>query len=399
MEMPLVTVLAEMEMAGVLIDTAYLKKLGDENQALLETVEKNIYSSAGQEFNINSTRELAYILFDKLGLKKQKKTKTGFSTDISVLEALRGSHEIIDSLISYRTMSKLKNTYIDTLPELISKKTGRIHTSYNQTVAATGRLSSSDPNLQNIPVRDEFGKKIRKAFVPGKGNVLMSADYSQIELRLAAHLSGDANMIRAFKDKIDIHSMTASSVFGVPLDGITPDMRRQAKIINFATIYGVSPFGLSQQADIGMREAAEFIRKYFETYPGFREYIDRTIASARETGYVKTLCGRRRDIPEIKSDTSFLREGAERMAINTPIQGTSADMIKIAMIGISGDIHRKKLSGMMIMQVHDELVFEIPEKEVEEFALLVRERMEKALELSVPVVVDLGRGKNWEEAH
>ncbi len=399
MEMPLVTVLAEMEMAGVLIDTSYLKKLGEENQAQLESVEKSVYAAAGQEFNINSTRELSYILFEKLGLKKQKKTKTGFSTDISVLEALRGSHGIIDSLISYRTMSKLKNTYIDTLPALISKKTGRIHTSYNQTVAATGRLSSSDPNLQNIPARDEFGKKIRKAFVPAQGRLIVSADYSQIELRLAAHLSGDTNMIRAFRDGIDIHAMTASSVFGVGIDAVTPDMRRQAKIINFATIYGVSPFGLSQQAEIGVKEAAEFIKKYFETYPGFREYIDRTISFARETGYVRTLCGRRRDIPEINSDTSFMREGAERMAINTPIQGTSADMIKIAMIAISGELKRRKMASLMIMQVHDELVFEAPEEEIDRLSLLVRECMEKALDLSVPVVVDIGRGNNWEEAH
>ncbi len=399
MEMPLVTVLADMERAGVLIDTGYLKKLGSENQAMLDEAEKNIYRLAGQEFNINSTRELAYILFEKLGLKRQKKTKTGFSTDISVLEALKGSHEIIDNLISYRTLSKLKNTYIDTLPALISPNTGRIHTSYNQTVAATGRLSSSDPNLQNIPVRDDFGKNIRKAFVARTGWTLMSADYSQIELRLAAHLSGDENMTRAFTQGIDIHSLTASSVFGVALDGVTADMRRQAKIINFATIYGVSPFGLSQQADIGVREAAEFIARYFETYPGFRQYIDRTIAFARETGHVRTLCGRRRDIPDIASDTAFRREGAERMAINTPIQGTSADMIKIAMINIAREIEKKRMSSLMLMQVHDELVFEVAPGEEEALAALVREKMERALDLSVPVVVDIGWGKNWEEAH
>ncbi|HOO71493.1 MAG TPA: DNA polymerase I [Spirochaetota bacterium] len=399
MEMPLVTVLAEMERAGVLIDTSYLKTLGEENQSLLESVEKKIHAAADQEFNINSTRELSYILFEKLGLKKQKKTKTGYSTDIGVLEALKGSHEIIDSLIAYRTLSKLKNTYIDTLPALISPRTGRIHTSYNQTVAATGRLSSSDPNLQNIPVRDEFGKNIRKGFVPRKGHLLMSADYSQIELRLAAHLSGDASMIRAFKEGIDIHALTASSVFSVPIDNVTQDMRRQAKIINFATIYGVSPFGLSQQADIGVREAADFIRKYFETYPGFREYIDNTIAFARENGYVKTLCGRRRNIPEIDSETSFRREGAERVAINTPIQGTSADMIKIAMIDISREFTRRKLSSKMIMQVHDELVFEVLMEEKKEAGTLVREKMERALDLDVPVVVSLGWGKNWEEAH
>ncbi|HPC43018.1 MAG TPA: DNA polymerase I [Spirochaetota bacterium] len=398
-EMPLVPVLADMERAGVKIDIAYFKKLEVKNRELLKQVEEKIYADAGQTFNINSTRELSHVLFDTLGLKPQRKTKTGLSTDIRVLESLQGSHPIIDNLISYRSLSKLKNTYIDALPKLVSPKTGRIHTSYNQTVVATGRLSSSDPNLQNIPVRDEMGKGIRRGFVPEKGCLLLSADYSQIELRVAAHLSGDANMIRAFNDGIDIHAMTASSVFGVPIDGVTPDMRRQAKVINFATIYGVSPFGLSQQAEIGVKEAAEFIRIYFETYPGFKKFIDETIEFARANGYVKTLLGRKRGIDEIDSDTSFRREGAERVAINTPIQGTSADMIKIAMISISDDIKRNKMKTRMIMQVHDELVFEVPEDEMDAAKKLVVDRMEHALDLAVPVKVDVGVGKNWEEAH
>ncbi|HPV42026.1 MAG TPA: DNA polymerase I [Spirochaetota bacterium] len=398
-EMPLVPVLADMERAGVKIDTAYFKKLEVKNRELLKQVEEKIYADAGQAFNINSTRELSRVLFDTLKLKPQRKTKTGLSTDIRVLESLQGSHPIIDNLISYRSLSKLKNTYIDALPKLVSPKTGRIHTSYNQTVVATGRLSSSDPNLQNIPVRDEMGKSIRRGFVPEKGHVLLSADYSQIELRVAAHLSGDANMIRAFNDGIDIHAMTASSVFGVPMDGVTPDMRRQAKVINFATIYGVSPFGLSQQAEIGVKEAAEFIRIYFETYPGFKKFIDETIEFARANGYVKTLLGRKRGIDEIDSDTSFRREGAERVAINTPIQGTSADMIKIAMINISDDIKRKNMKTRMIMQVHDELVFEVPEEELDQAKTMVVDRMEHALDLAVPVKVDVGVGKNWEEAH
>ncbi len=398
-EMPLVPVLAGMERAGVKIDAAYFKKIEAKNREMLLEVEGKIHEAAGQPFNINSTRELSKVLFEKLGLKPQRKTKTGLSTDITVLENLKGSHPIIDHLISYRTLSKMMSTYIDALPKLISPKTGRIHTSYNQTVVATGRLSSSDPNLQNIPARDEFSKSIRRGFVPEKGRVLMSADYSQIELRVAAHLSGDRNMIRAFQDDIDIHSLTASSVFGVPIGGVTPDMRRQAKVINFATIYGVSPFGLSQQAEIGMKEAAEFIRLYFQTYPGFREYIDRTIAFAREKGYVQTLLGRKRAITDIDSDTSFRREGAERVAINTPIQGTSADMIKIAMIRIDGLLKKKKLDALMIMQVHDELVFEVPEAEAEEVKQLVRETMEHALDLSVPLKVDIGSGKNWDEAH
>ncbi|MCL1865641.1 MAG: DNA polymerase I [Spirochaetes bacterium] len=398
-EMPLLPVLADMEYTGVKINTSNFEKMKETITEKIQDVEKKIYSQAGQEFNINSTKELSAILFDKLKLKTAKKTKTGFSTDIQVLEALKGSHEIIDSLIAYRTLSKLHNTYIDSLPKLISRKTGRIHTSYNQTVTATGRLSSSDPNLQNIPIRDEFGGQIRKGFVPEKDYLLMSADYSQIELRLAAHYSDDKNMKSAFKDKIDIHNMTASSAFGASIDAITPDMRRQAKIINFATIYGVSPYGLSQQAEITVKEAAEFIKRYFETYPGFKSYIETTIDFAKKHGYVQTLMGRKRPVPEINSTTSFRREGAERIAINTPIQGTSADMIKIAMIKIADEIKKKKLKSRMIMQVHDELVFEVHEDEIEIMKATVKDIMENALKLNVPIVVDIGIGKSWNEAH
>lgn len=398
-EQPLLRVLASMEYHGVGIDRRHFSQMEEETARRLSEVEEQIYEDAGQTFNINSTRELSTILFDKIGLKPVRKTKTGFSTDIKVLEALQGKHDIIDRLISYRTLSKLKSTYIDTLPKLINPHTGRIHTSYNQTVAATGRLSSSDPNLQNIPIRDSFGRQIRRGFVPQEGYYLLAADYSQIELRLAAHFSEDENMIRAFSQGIDIHSMTASSVFSVPLDEITPEMRRQAKIINFATIYGVSPYGLSQQAEIGMKEAAGFIAKYFELYPGFKDYIERTTAFAREHGYVQTLLGRRRDVPEIDSKTSFRREGAERIAINTPIQGTSADMIKIAMIKIDEFLREKLLKSKMIMQVHDELVLEVHQDEGETVEAAVKELMEGAMELKVPVVVDMGRGKNWDEAH
>ncbi len=398
-EMPLVAVLADMEYTGVKLDTGYMKELLAENERRLEEVEKQIYGDAGQTFNINSTRELSTVLFEKLALKPQKKTKTGYSTDITVLEALRGSHDIIDRLIAYRTLSKLKNTYVETLPTLISTKTGRIHTSYNQTVAATGRLSSSDPNLQNIPIRDEFGKSIRRGFVPEKGYVLMAADYSQIELRLAAHLSGDGNMIRAFTEGTDIHNLTASSVFGVALDQVESEMRRQAKIINFATIYGVSPYGLSQQADISVKDASLFIERYFETYPGVRAYVDETIAFAREHGYVKTLLGRKRAVLGINSDDKFPREGAERIAINTPIQGTSADMIKVAMINIAADLSEHKMKSKMILQVHDELVFEVHESERDEIQSLVKDRMENALDLDVPIQVGIGWGDNWEEAH
>lgn len=398
-EMPLLEVLADMEYTGVRIDTAHFESMRKDTESKLVRVEESIYELAGRKFNINSTRELASVLFNELGLKPLKKTKTGFSTDIQVLEGLQGRHEIIDSLIMYRTLSKLQGTYIDALPRLISPVTGRIHTSYNQTVAATGRLSSSDPNLQNIPVRDELGRQIRRGFIADKGFILMSADYSQIELRLAAHYSEDKNMISAFRDGIDIHNMTASSVFGTDINSITPDMRRQAKIINFATIYGVSPYGLSQQAEIGMKEAAVFIEKYFETYPGFRKYIDDTVAFAKEHGYVKTLMGRRRPVPEINSATAFRREGAVRMAINTPIQGTSADMIKIAMLRISDEIKKNRMKSRMIMQVHDELIFEAEKSEADELEAMVREKMVNAIKLKVPVVVDIGRGNNWDEAH
>ncbi len=399
LEMPLVPVLARMEYSGVKIDSSHFDRLARENDERLEEVKKQIFDAAEMEFNINSTRELSGILFERLGLKPVKKTRTGHSTDISVLEALKGEHPIIEYLITYRGLAKLKSTYIDTLPKLVNPETGRIHTSYNQTVVATGRLSSSDPNLQNIPVRDDFGRAIRRGFTAEKGMRIMAADYSQIELRLAAHVSGDDNMKKAFQEGTDIHNLTASRVFGISLEEVEPFMRRQAKIINFATIYGVSPYGLSRQAEISMEEAAEFIRIYYETYPGFREYIDRTVESAREKGYVETLMGRRRRIPEISSDVSFRREGAERVAINTPIQGSSADMIKIAMIRIDRQLRESGMRSRMIMQVHDELVFEEVHSEEKGLETLVRNAMETALDISVPIVVDIGRGNNWEEAH
>ncbi|MDY6967747.1 MAG: DNA polymerase I [Spirochaetota bacterium] len=398
-EMLLIDILSLMEWNGVKIDLKYFKELSKENQKLLNNVEEKIFQIVGERFNINSTKELSGVLFDKLGLNPVKKTKTGFSTDIRVLEALKGKHEIIDYLISYRTLNKLKSTYTDSLPQLASKKTGRIHTSYNQTVVATGRLSSSNPNLQNIPIRDEFGKKIRKAFIAEEGCLLMSADYSQIELRLAAHLSQDDNMLRAFRDGLDIHNITASSVFQVNDDAVTTDMRRQAKIINFATIYGVSPYGLSQQADISVKEAAEFIKKYFEIYPGFKNYIEEKKAFAREHGYVSTILGRKRPIPAINSENTAIRESAERIAINTPIQGTSADLIKLAMINIQKRICQLNYKSKMILQVHDELVFEVPVSEKSEIETMVKNEMEGAIDLSIPIVVDIGWGKTWADAH
>lgn len=398
-EIPLVSILAEIESTGVHIDSAYFLQLAKETDAKIYDLVEKIYSDAGETFNINSTKELSNILFEKLALKKVKKTKTGFSTDISVLEELDGSHPIVSKLIEYRTLAKLKGTYIDTLPTLISKKTGRIHTSFNQAIVATGRLSSSDPNLQNIPARDEFGSRIRKGFVASDGWKIISADYSQIELRIAAHMSADENMMRAFRDGVDIHSLTASNVFDTPIDSLEPWMRRQAKIINFATIYGVSPYGLSKQADISIHDAAIFIDKYFATYPLFRTYIDKTVHFARENGYVETLFGRRRYIPEINSSAVFRREGAERIAINTPIQGSSADIIKKSMIDIFKILKDKKLKSRMILQVHDELVFESPDDEVESLSLFVKQCMENTVSLRIPLIVDINSGKSWGDAH
>ena len=399
LEMPLVSVLAIMERNGVKIDIDYFKKLSRENEKLLKDVVNKIYSLAGINFNINSTKELSIILFEKLGLPPVKKIKTGYSTNNQVLEALKRKHVIIEYLISYRTLSKLKNTYIDALPRLISNKTGRLHTSYNQTVVATGRLSSSNPNLQNIPIKDDFGKKIREGFIPDDNCIIMSADYSQIELRLAAHISKDANMLRAFEEGIDIHNLTASSIFGVEIDSITPDMRRKAKIINFTTIYGGSSYGISQQADIQIVEASKFIIKYFETYPGFKKYIENTIDFARENGYVQTLLGRKRRVLEINSSNRFRREGAERIAINTPIQGTAADLIKVAMINIQRKLIKENYNTKMIIQVHDELVFDVPIEERESIMKLIKSEMEGAMELLVPLVVDIGWGRSWAKAH
>jgi DNA polymerase I len=399
MEIPLVEVLSSMEFAGIRIDREYFSKLAVEIDSRISATEKAILDLAGEVFNLNSTKELSRILFQKLELKTVKKTKTGFSTDIKVLEELKGSHPIIDHLIDYRMLAKLKGTYVDALPELISPNTGRIHTSFNQTIVATGRLSSSDPNLQNIPAKDDFGKQLRKGFIAGKGCVLISADYSQIELRIAAHLSGDENMRRAFLEKIDIHSMTASSVFSVELANIEPWMRRQAKIINFATIYGVTAYGLSRQADLSVKDAAQFIERYFKAYPGFKDYMEKTKAFAHENGYVETMFGRRRSLPDIHSSAVFVREGAERIAVNTPIQGSSADIIKIAMINLHRAFSENKMKSRIILQVHDELVCEVPVEEKDFVEGLIRDCMQNAVTLSVPLIVEIGCGASWGDAH
>jgi DNA polymerase-1 len=396
-EMPLVKVLADMEIAGIAVDTDYLAELSGEMEKKLERLTKKIFEIAGEEFNINSPKQLSAILFEKLGLPVIKRTKTGVSTDEEVLTKLAASHKLPHALLEFRELSKLKSTYVDSLPGLINPKTGRIHTSFNQTVTATGRLSSSGPNLQNIPIKTEEGRKIRKAFVPGKGNLLLSADYSQIELRILAHLSGDRHLVKAFKDGLDIHAFTAALVFGVDEKDVTSEMRAMAKTVNFGIVYGMSPYGLSQSLNIDVSKAKDFIDAYFGRYPHVREYLEAMIAEARKQGYVTTILGRRRYIPEINSADVRIRQFAERTALNTPIQGSAADVIKIAMIAIDEKLAKSKLRTKMILQVHDELVFDVPKDELEDAYKIVKHGMEKVIELKVPVDAHIEVGKNWLE--
>ncbi len=399
-EIPLITVLVHMEETGVALDRPYLEAMSRDMEQQLRALEETIYDMAGERFNINSTQQLAKILFEKLKLPTGRRTKTGYSTDAAVLEKLAKDYELPRKLLEYREISKLKSTYVDALPRLINPRTGRVHTSYNQTVAATGRLSSSDPNLQNIPIRTEIGRQIRRAFIPGKpGWKILDADYSQIELRIMAHLSKDENLIRAFQNGEDVHRATAANVFGVPPDEVTPELRRRAKEINFGIMYGMGVYGLAQRLEITPEEAQAIIQEYFVKYPGVNDFIIRTLNEARQKGYVTTLLNRRRYLPEILSENRRVREFAERTAINTPIQGTAADMIKVAMIRIDRRLQEEKLQSKMIMQVHDELVFEAPEEELETLRALVAYEMANALKLDVPIKVDIGIGNNWLEAH
>jgi DNA polymerase-1 len=399
LEMPLMEVLADIERTGVKIDAEFLrhmsKKLGKETAKITET----IYELAGTQFNINSPKQLADILFGKLGLTPVKKTKTGFSTDVDVLEELAHLHALPAEILRYRTLSKLKSTYIDALPAMINPKTSRLHTSLNQTVTATGRLSSSEPNLQNIPIRTEVGREIRRAFIAERGYSLLSADYSQIELRVLAHMSQDAALIKTFQEDQDVHTRTASEIFGLPPDEITPEMRRKAKAVNFGIIYGISAFGLAQDIGVSNTEAKRYIDSYFTRYPKVREFLDKTIQDAKANGYVTTLFGRRRFIPELSSSTASVRSFGERTAVNTPIQGTAADLIKLSMIHIHERLQQEHLQSKMILQVHDELVFEVADSEIDVMKKLVKEEMEGVLMLSVPIRVDMGVGKNWDEAH
>ena len=400
-EMPLMQVLATMEHTGVRIDSEALRQssviLTDEMLKL----EKEIHEIAGYEFNVSSPMQVGEILFDRLKLDdKAKKTKTGqYSTSEDILEKLQSKHPIIGKILDYRGLKKLLSTYIDALPQLISPVTGKVHTSYNQTVAATGRLSSTNPNLQNIPIRDAQGKEIRKAFIPDADSLFFSADYSQIELRIMAHLSSDANMLEAFNSGHDIHTATAAKIYKIPLEEVTSDMRRKAKTANFGIIYGISVFGLSDRLSIPRAEAKELIDGYFVTYPEVKKYMDASIQRAKEMGYVETLLGRKRFLPDINSQNSIVRGFAERNAINAPIQGTAADIIKIAMVRIQKRLERENLQAKMTMQVHDELNFTVPKKELEALQKAVIEEMENAIKLQVPLIADCGVGANWLEAH
>lgn len=398
-ELPLISVLMDVEKTGVALDLAFLAEMSAEMGQKLDALVARIYDLADEEFNINSTQQLGEILFEKLKLPKKKRTKTGYSTDASVLEDLARIHDLPKTLLEYRELTKLKSTYVDALPNLIHPETGRIHTSYNQTVAATGRLSSSDPNLQNIPIRTDMGRQIRKAFVPGDPqHVILDADYSQIELRVMAHLSKDPVLMAAFHNNEDIHAKTASLVFLVPPEDLTREYRRRAKEINFGIMYGMGEFGLAMRLGISREEASEFIASYFATYSKVKEFIDKTHAEVEKKGYVTTLLNRRRYLPEINSKNRNIREFAKRTAVNTPIQGTAAELIKIAMINVWRKLQEKQLKTKMIMQVHDELVFEAPRHEVDEVKELVKNQMEAAMKLDVPVKVDVGVGPNWLEA-
>lgn len=394
-EMPLVPILAEMELTGVAIDTDWLSRLSDLLEERIKAAEVDVYRLAGTEFNIGSPKQLQVILFDKLGLVATKKTKTGYSTDADTLAALAPAHEIVGKILEYRELTKLKSTYVDALPKLINPSTGRVHTSLNQAVTATGRLSSSEPNLQNIPIKTEIGRQIRKAFIAAPGNLLIAADYSQIELRILAHVSRDPQLLRAFQEGVDIHTKTATKIFGVPPDEVTPEMRRQAKTVNFAVIYGMSDYGLSRELGIPSSLAKQYIESYFREYPGVRSYASETLVQARAKGYVESLLGRRRYIPELNSPNRQYREFAERAAVNMPIQGTAADIVKLAMIRVHHRLKQHGFRGRLIMQVHDELVFDVPEEEVAHLVSLIREEMENAYALNVPLKVDIKVGTDW----
>lgn len=398
-EMPLVPLLAEMEMNGVLLDRALLMDMSSSLGSDARRLESEIYNAIGHQFNINSPQQLSSVLFNELKLKplSARKTKSGYSTDAATLEDLKDTHPVIKYILDYRQITKLKSTYTDALPQLVNAKTGRVHTNYNQTGTTTGRLSSSEPNLQNLPVRGESGAKIRQAIIAQPGWMLLSADYSQIDLRALAHISQDAELIAAFQRDEDVHTHTAAEVFGVSHDNVTPQMRSAAKTINFGVIYGMSGYGLQQATDLTREEAELFISTYFQRYPGIKNYVENTKKQAAACGYVETILGRRRYIPELNSPNRIAREAAERMAINMPVQGTSADIIKIAMVRLYREMQKQKLRTMMTMQVHDELVFEVPPEEMDIIKQMVQDIMLNAMKLAVPLKIDIKTGKNWGE--
>ncbi|GGA81851.1 DNA polymerase I [Ornithinibacillus halotolerans] len=399
LEMPLALILAEMEHTGVLVDVARLEEMGTELKSRLTEIEKEIYELAGEEFNLNSPKQLGPILFEKLGLRVIKKTKTGYSTAADVLEQLENDHEIIPKILLYRQLGKLQSTYIEGLLKVVDKETSKIHTRYNQALTQTGRLSSIDPNLQNIPIRIEEGRKIRQAFVPSEKDwIMFAADYSQIELRVLAHIAKDEKLIAAFQTGQDIHTQTAMEVFHVSEDEVTSDMRRQAKAVNFGIVYGISDFGLSQNLGITRKEAKQFIERYFESYPGVKSYMDEIVQEAKLNGYVTTLMNRRRYLPEITSRNFNLRSFAERTAMNTPIQGTAADIIKKAMIDLREKLKDEKMQARMLLQVHDELILEAPKEELEKLKEIVPEMMENTVELNVPLKAEYAYGESWYDA-
>ena len=397
-EMPLVYTLFDMERAGVLVDAKALKEYGTALQGKIVELEQEIYQDAGEEFNINSPKQLGVILFEKLQMPNGKKTKTGYSTAADVLEKLAPEYPIVSKILEYRQLTKLKSTYADGLANYIEED-GRIHSNFNQTITATGRISSTEPNLQNIPIRMELGRQIRKVFIPKEGCVLIDADYSQIELRVLAHMSGDQNLITAYREAQDIHRMTASQVFHVPFDEVTALQRRNAKAVNFGIVYGISSFGLSQDLSITKKEASEYIDRYFETYPGIKTFLDGLVAQGKEQGYVTTMFGRRRPIPELSSSNFMQRAFGERVAMNSPIQGTAADIIKIAMIRVNEGLKSQGLKSRLILQVHDELLIEAWKEEIEQVEALLKKEMEHAADLAVRLEIDMKHGKDWYEAH
>ena len=397
-EMPLVEVLGNMQYNGMYVDKNELMEFGNNLKEQIEVLKRKIYDMCGEEFNINSTRQLGVILFEKLGLTVYKKTKNGYSTDVDILEKLKSEHPVIEKILEYRSLMKLNSSYVEGLMPYINEKTKRIHSYFHQTITATGRISSTEPNLQTIPTRYELGKKLRKVFKPEAGNIFIDADYSQIELRVLAHMSGDEKLIEAYREAQDIHRITASQVFHIPFDEVTDLQRRNAKAVNFGIVYGISSFGLSQDLSISKKEAAEYIERYFETYPKIKTFLDGLVEDAKKNGYVTTMFGRRRPVPELSSSNFMQRSFGERVAMNAPIQGTAADIIKIAMIRVHDRLLEEHLKSRLIITVHDELLIETAEDEIDRVKEILTEGMQHAADLKVALAIDLHTGKNWYEA-